>query len=284
MRQIARKQKLSIIWAVTVETSDINKKHNDHLILPKFLLKNFATSRDDDFSIFVLDINRKTVSPTNCIIANTALNFYDDEIEKCFSQLESKFANLCKSIFDNLDKNDDTVLNKLNSIPTKALIKEWAKTNYGRIFFNNPKNISLHINSDYDKRKRNTVIKKIINEPLPKSANDFVDNAYITLFRNSSDTNFVLGSCHWIETDQIYDYGAVLFPISPKLAICIIEMKWRKDIKNQIKKNDIAYLNYAKGEFVNAFNNVVLKHTQEVGLNEIYSCNEKELDELNKSI
>lgn len=141
--------------------------------------------------------------------------------------------------------------------------------------FYNPLNIEISKNHSYDYRKRNEIIKDVRKLELPPSANDFVDTAYITLLRNSTSTGFVLGACHWIE-NIIDGYGVVLFPITPKLVLCLIENQWRTD--KIIKKNDIAYLCYSKSEHVNAFNKVVYERTKEAGLNEIYSATKEELD------
>jgi len=227
----------------------------------------------------MLDIKNKIIVNKICQDANTLLNFYDEELETYFSKLESQFADLCRNIFNKLDKDDIAISNKLNNTKTRNLIRDWAKANYGRIFFNDPRNVSIGINSNYDKRKRNEVIKKTIEEALPEASNNFIDNSYITLFRNSTKTNFILGACHWIE-NEINGYGIVLFPISPEIAICLIEMEWYTSKKNQLKKNEVAYLNYVKGELVNAFNKYIFEVTNKVGLNEIYSCNEKELEDL----
>ena len=257
------------------------KKCNNHLVLPKFLLKQFATKQNKEFPIYVLDINNKTISITSRDNANTSLNFYSNEIEEYFSKLESKFSNLCKSIFDKLDVDDVGLLSKLNSNRTKSLLKDWTLASYGRVFFNNQKNISIHKDNIYDRTKRNSAIKMVVSSNFPPIASQFIDNAYITLVRNSTETNFILSPCHWIES-EIYNYGVVLFPISPRIAICLIEMQWRKSLKYQLKKNDVAYLNYSDNKFVDSFNYVIYKHTIELGLKNIYSCSEKELLEIIK--
>lgn len=259
--------------------SNKQSKRNNHLVLPKFLLKKFAIQQTDNFSIYMLDIKNKVISIESCEKANTLLNFYSEENEEYFSKLESQFSDLCKSIFDKIDKDDIGLSFKLNSKKTKTLLKNWSKTNFGRIFFNNPKNISFNKFNPYDIKKRNTIIKNVAAMDFPREASDLIDNSYITLFRNSTKTNFVLGPCHWIE-NEINNYNVVIFPISPKTAICLIDRKWRKDIKSQLKKNDVAYLNYSNDKFVKSFNNVIYQHTIEVGLNEIYSCSKNELLEL----
>lgn len=105
----------------------------DHLVLSKFLLKNFAAERNENYPIYRLTIDTNTIDYPYCGEANTLVDFYEKDNEKSFSKLESQFSDLCRYLVNKIDSNDEDIAKKLNS--ARSLIKDWAKISYGRVFF-----------------------------------------------------------------------------------------------------------------------------------------------------
>jgi hypothetical protein len=252
-----------------------------HTILPKFLIKQFEIKSKQKGFVYKLDINKKTIEKITCHSANIKVDFYDADNEKSFSKLESTFARLCKKILEiNNNMNGDVFLSQKE---TKELIKKWSIANYGRVFFNKANAEKTNI-KEYEYLKRNSVINSVLNNAeLPQTANDFIESSYVILLRNSTQSNFILGSCHWIEAET-NGYVICVFPITPKLALCMVEHKWITDNVADIKENDVVAWNYQKNDLVSQFNKAILRGVQGGELAEIYSCSSEELQELLKAL
>jgi hypothetical protein len=244
--------------------------------LPRFLLKRFEIPEKPGL-IWRLDIGKKKIGPPiPWSSANTSPDYYSAGNEARFCKLELLFSRLCKmaTVINNNPESDDVIINQIKA---KEFIKDWVLADAGRMRFN--MNTKTTDDEEYNYRERNAVISDVCKCELPKSASDFIDNSCVVLLRNSTSVDFVLGSCHRIE-GGLEGCATVIFPISPKLALCFVDKKWIRNKAVDLKENEIVIWNYDNQDHILGINKYVLEGVQRADLNEIYSCSKNELERL----
>ena len=85
---------------------------NSHIVLPKFLLKNFEI----DHSFWYYDIDKDVVAKGHASSFNTEKGYYSDGVEQTLnSEVETPFSNLLNE-YSNSIRGDDEFEMSLNDI------------------------------------------------------------------------------------------------------------------------------------------------------------------------
>lgn len=251
----------------------------DHLVLSKFLLKNFEIEGQAG-KIYRLEIDAQKITKCNWKTANTQVNFYSSNNENAFSKIENEIKRFYKSaVAINYGFSKNTSAKEfIDQAEAKRLITEWVLMCSGRMHFNT--NQFNNLPGEYAHKMRNDIIQTLrINNKIPQVIKKFINNSYITLWRNSTNTSFVLGMNHWIE-NELNGFNLCIFAIAPKLAIIVIDYKWYLQQRRIYKSDDVFALNYDNPKYIRAVNELTLETTKNKGLNEIYSTSKKELENL----